>query len=318
MKAVILDVDTLAPDDLDLSALMAQVENWQLYPHTSASQLHERIADADIVLTNKVVIDARAIASAKQLKLIAAMATGFNHIDVDAAKQQGVVVCNAVGYSTASVVQHCFALMLSLATRLTRYHHAVQRGDWQASQQFCLLDYPIIELAGKTLGIIGYGELGQKVAAVARAMDINVLVAESLNGASNKGRVPLDTLLAESDVVSVHCPLTEQTRHLIDSRALAIMKRGSLLINTARGGIVDELALAEALRSGHLAGAGIDVLAQEPPTQNSVLLSGDIDNLLLTPHSAWGSRESRQRLIAQLTAVIEAYKAGRPIQQVQQ
>ena len=316
MKAVILDLDTLAPSDLDLSALIAEVDDWQLYPHTSPSQLLERIADADIVLSNKVVIGADAIASAKQLKLIAVMATGTNNIDLAAARAHGVTVSNALGYSTASVVQLCFGLMLSLATRLSDYQQAVSRGDWQASQQFCLLDYPIAELAGKTLGIIGYGELGKKVAVIAQAMDMNVIVAESLSGASNDDRVALNTLLAESDVVTLHCPLTDQTRNLIDDSALARMKRGSFLINTARGGIIDESALAQALRSGHLAGAGIDVLAEEPPAKHSVLLAGDIPNVLITPHCAWGSRESRQRLVGQLVAVIDGFIAGRPIQQV--
>ena len=316
MKAVILDLDTLAPSDLDLSALIAEVDDWQLYPHTSPSQLLERIADADIVLSNKVVIGADAIASAKQLKLIAVMATGTNNIDLAAARAHGVTVSNALGYSTASVVQLCFGLMLSLATRLSDYQQAVSRGDWQASQQFCLLDYPIAELAGKTLGIIGYGELGKKVAVIAQAMDMNVIVAESLSGASNDDRVSLNTLLAESDVVTLHCPLTDQTRNLIDDSALARMKRGSFLINTARGGIIDESALAQALRSGHLAGAGIDVLAEEPPAKHSVLLAGDIPNVLITPHCAWGSRESRQRLVGQLVAVIDGFIAGRPIQQV--
>lgn len=316
MKAVILDLDTLAPSDLDLSALIAEVDDWQLYPHTSPSQLLERIADADIVLSNKVVIGADAIASAKQLKLIAVMASGTNNIDLAAARAHGVTVSNALGYSTASVVQLCFGLMLSLATRLSDYQQAVSRGDWQASQQFCLLDYPIAELAGKTLGIIGYGELGKKVAVIAQAMDMNVIVAESLSGASNDDRVSLNTLLAESDVVTLHCPLTDQTRNLIDGSALARMKRGSFLINTARGGIIDESALAQALRSGHLAGAGIDVLAEEPPAKHSVLLAGDIPNVLITPHCAWGSRESRQRLVGQLVAVIDGFIAGRPIQQV--
>lgn len=317
MKAVILDLDTLAPNDLDLSALMAQVDDWQLYPHTTPSQLSERIADADIVLSNKVVLNAEAIASAKRLKLIVVMATGVNNIDLEAAKIKEVMVCNALGYSTASVVQHCFALMLALATRLLDYQQAVRCGDWQASPHFCLLDYPVVELAGKTLGIIGYGELGKKVAAIARAMDMQVIVAESLHGASNEGRVPLKALLAQSDVISLHCPLTARTRNLIDCHALATMKRGSLLINTARGGIVDESALVQALQSGHLAGAGIDVLATEPPPKDSILLADNIPNLVLTPHSAWGSRESRQRLVAQLAAVVRGFIAASPIQQVQ-
>lgn len=317
MKAVILDLETLAPDDLDLSLLMDQVGCWQIHAATSPDQLLERIVDADIVLSNKVPITAEVMASAKQLKLIAVMATGTNNIDLPAAKARGITVCNAVGYSTASVVQHCFALMLSLATRLPDYQQAVERGEWQASEQFCLLNFPITELAGKTLGIIGYGDLGKKVAAIAQVMDMKVVVAQSMSGASNDDRVPLKSLLAQSDVVSLHCPLSEQTRHLIDREALALMKPNSFLINTARGGIVDENALADALSAGQLAGAAMDVLAEEPPRENSALLSADIPNLLITPHSAWGSRESRQRLVVQLANVIKAFLSGQAIQQVQ-
>lgn len=316
MKAVILDLDTLAPSDLDLSVLIDQADDWQLYPHTSPSQLIERIADADIVLTNKVVLDDGAIAAAAKLQLIAVMATGTNNVNLQAASKRGVVVCNAAAYSTPSVVQHCFALMLALATRLPDYMTAVNRGQWQLSRQFCLLDFPIQELADKTLGIIGYGNLGQKVASVAKAFDMKVLVAESFCGNSNDGRVPLDALLADSDVVSLHCPLNEQTKHLLSRQKLALMKPTAWLINTARGGIVDEGALAEALKNASLAGAAMDVLAEEPPQANSVLLQGDIPNLLMTPHSAWGSRESRQRLVYQLAEVIAAFYRHQPIQQV--
>lgn len=318
-KAVILDLDTLGPDDLDLTELYSQAGNWQVYGNTAKQHVAERIANAEIVLTNKVPIDAACMAHAKQLKLIVVMATGTNNIDLKTAVRAGITVCNAVNYSTAAVVQHTFALILALTTRLLDYTRAVDRGDWQQSDTFCMLDYPITELAGKNIGIIGYGNLGCKVAAVAQALDMQVLVAESLSASGRDigfDRMPIEQLMTEADIVTLHCPLTEATRHLINAKKLAQMKPSALLINTARGGIVDEQALAKALQAGTIAGAALDVLAEEPPGLNSLLLQGDTPNLLVSPHIAWASRESRQRLVAQLVAVIKAYRRGKPVQVV--
>ncbi|MCR8921805.1 D-2-hydroxyacid dehydrogenase [Dasania sp. GY-MA-18] len=317
MKGVILDFDTLAAEDLQLSELMAQLDDWSIYPSTSPEQVQERIAAAEVVLSNKVRLDAETIKQNPQLKLIAAMATGTDHIAVAQAKAQGIVVCNARAYSTASVAQHTITLMLALSTRLLDYHQAVQQGAWSKNHFFCLLDYPIQELAGKTLGLIGYGNLAKKVAAIAQAFDMEIIIAESLTGdKSQPGRLPLNTVLAQADIISLHCPLSEHTRNLITDQQLALMKSTALLINTARGGIVDESALAQALKSGVIAGAAMDVLATEPPAEDSVLLQKDIPNLIITPHSAWASRGSRQRLVDQLAAIVSAYKAGDPIQQV--
>jgi glycerate dehydrogenase len=240
-------------------------------------------------------------------------ATGTNNIDLEAAAERGITVCNCQSYGTPSVVQHVFALILTLATRLCDYRQAVAEGRWQLADQFCLLDYPIQELAGKTLGIIGYGELGRSVARIAEAFGMRILIAQR-PGTSEpvEDRIPLATLLPQLDILTLHCPLTSETRGLIGAWELALMRRNALLINTARGGIVDELALAEALKRGALGGAGVDVLTEEPPVQGNPLLAGDIPNLIVTPHCAWGSREARQRLVAQLAENIQGFLTGKP------
>ena len=316
MKAVILDYASLAPADLDLSALRNSIADWQIYDATLPEQTAERIRDADIVFSNKVFIGAAEMRGAAQLKLISVMATGTNNVELAAAKAQGITVCNAVGYSTPSVVQHTFALLLALATQLPGYQRDVANGLWQKSPFFCLLDYPVMELAGKTIGIIGYGMLGKAVADVARAFGMKVLVAASSSGRVEADRLPLTELLPQVDILTLHCPLSDQTRNLLNADTLKLMKQGALLINTARGGIVDDQALADSLRSGHLGGAGIDVIANEPPRDGNPLLAADIPNLILTPHTAWASRESRQRLVDQLHAVVLAFVQGKPINQV--
>lgn len=316
MKGVILDLDTLSSHDLVLDNLQLQLEEWEYYPYTHQADVAERIKTADVVLTNKVPISRAVMVQAKQLKLIAVMATGTDVVDIKAADDCGVSVCNAVAYSTASVAQHTLMLILSLCTRLIDYTHAVDRGDWQKSHSFCLLDYPIQELAGKKLGIIGYGNLGRKVASIAKAFDMEVLIAESFSekeGRSQELRLSMPELLAQADVISLHCPLTPQTQQLINANAISLMKPSAMLINTARGGLIDDIALISALKEGRLAGAAIDVLDKEPPSDDSLLLQGDIPNLIVSPHIAWASRESRQRLIDQLADVINAFRGGKPI-----
>ncbi|WP_421864045.1 2-hydroxyacid dehydrogenase [Motiliproteus sp.] len=316
MKAVFLDQGSLDRSDLDLSAIAAQVDELMLFDRTQPSEVAARLAGVQIAIVNKVVLDAALIESLPNLKLICIAATGTNNVDLQAAAKQGVVVSNCQGYGTASVVQHTLCLMLALATRLPDYSAAVQRGDWGRSEQFCLLDFPIMELAGKTLGIVGYGELGQGVARIAEALGMEVLIAARPGTVPAEGRLALEQLLPRVDLLSLHCPLTDQSRHLIDSRALALMKPGALLINAARGGIVDEPALAQALKSGHLGGAAMDVLSQEPPRDGNVLLDPDIPNLILTPHSAWGSQEARQRIVEQIGENIEAFIQSAPIRAV--
>lgn len=312
MLGVFLDRDTVDRGDLDLAALLGVLPDWRLHTYTSPDQLAERLAEATVVVSNKVRLDAAAFAVAPQLRLVCVAATGTNNVDLDAAQRHGVTVCNVRGYATPAVVQHVYALMLALTTRLPEYQRDVAAGRWQASPYFCLLDHPIRELAGRTLGIVGYGELGSAVAQVAAVFGLSVLIAQRASGAAQAGRVALAELLPQVDVLSLHCPLTPLTRGLIGARELALMKPDALLINTARGGLVDEVALAAALRAGRLGGAGIDVLAEEPPRAANPLLATDIPNLIVTPHIAWASREARQRVIDAIAANIRAFLAGTP------
>jgi glycerate dehydrogenase len=311
MRGVLLDLDTLG-DDLDLGRLEASLDAWQLHPVTTPDEVAARIAGAEVVVSNKVVLDAATVAAADRLRFIAVAATGTNNVDLDAARAAGVTVSNVTAYGTPSVAQHVFTLLLTLTTRLLDYRAAVIDGRWAASPHFCLLDYPIRELAGKTLGIVGYGELGQGVARLAEAFGMTVLVAQRPGGPAQAGRVPLDELLPQVDVLTLHCPLNEATQNLIGAQELAAMRDDAVLINTARGGIVDEAALAAALRTGTLGGAGFDVLTVEPPVDGNPLLESDIPNLIVTPHIAWAARESRQRLIDQVAENIERFRAGDP------
>ncbi|SDJ70181.1 D-2-hydroxyacid dehydrogenase [Microbulbifer yueqingensis] len=309
MRGVFLDTLTIKPGELDTSGLEASLDHWDFYETTGPGQVAERIAEADVVITNKVVLDRELIENAPNLQLICVCATGTNNIDQAAAEERGIPVRNVSGYASASVPQHALALILGLATRWHQYHHDVMAGRWSDSPVFCMLDYPVMELAGKKLGIIGYGDLGRKTADLCRALGMQILVAESFTGEDKEGRVPLPQLLAESDVVSLHCPLTDATEKLVNGKFLAAMKPGALLVNTARGGLVDEQALAEALKTGHLGGAALDVLSEEPPPADHPLLAGDIPNLVVTPHMAWISRESRQRLLDGVVANIREWQS---------
>ncbi|HRY15977.1 MAG: 2-hydroxyacid dehydrogenase [Candidatus Competibacteraceae bacterium] len=317
MRGVFLDRDSLDSGDLDFGNLNRVLPELHCYSATAADEVAERIADAEVVISNKVQLDAATLEQARRLKLICVAATGVNNIDLEAAARRGLTVCNCRGYGTASVVQHVFALLLSLMTRLPEYRQAVREGRWQQARQFCLLDYPIRELAGKTLGIVGYGELGQGVARVAEVFGMKVLVAQRPGAVEEQeGRIPLPILLPQVDVLSLHCPLTSETRGLIGAWELALMKRDAILINTARGGLVDETLLANALRQGALGGAGVDVLSLEPPVNGNPLLALDIPNLIVTPHSAWGSRESRQRMVEQLAENIQGWLDGKSVRVV--
>jgi glycerate dehydrogenase len=311
MRGVFLDAGSLVQSAMDMTPLECESIGWGYYDSTPPAAVRERIAEAEIVITNKVVLDEGSLGTAKQLKLICIAATGTNNVDLEAARRRGITVCNVRGYTTPSVVEHVFALLLALMRHLPEYHRAVRSGRWQRSVHFSFIDFPIHELRGKVLGIVGYGELGRAVARVAEAFGMRVMIAERPAMATRAGRVALSELLPTVDVLTLHCPLTAETRGLIGARELQLMKRGAVLINTARGAIVDELALLEAVRSRHLGGAGVDVLSQEPPVDNP-LLSADVPNLIVTPHIAWASRESRQRLINELAANIQAYLQGRP------
>ena len=318
MRGVILDCDSLGPNDLDLSALYNLGVEWTVYPDCEASRIVERIADADIVLTNKTPIDAATLSQAPELKLVSLLATGTNIVDLKAASEASVIVCNAVNYGTASVMQHVWGLILALTTNLPSYSRNAVDGTWAESQLFCLLDYPVRELEGKTLGIVGAGDLGSAVAGAAQAFGMQVLFA-ALTGREyqdNLPRLPLHKLLPMVDVLSLHCPLTEQTQGMIGATELALMKRTAILINSARGGLIDEVALREALLSGALAGAGLDVLSQEPPIDGNVLIDSAVPNLIITPHTAWAAVEARQRLVGQMVENITAFLEGKPLRQV--
>ena len=309
MKGVFLDLASLDNEDLNLEPLHVALDEWDLYPSTETAEVAARLQGAEVVVSNKVVLSREALASTATLRLICVAATGTNNVDLDAARERGIIVTNVRAYGTASVVQHVFTLMLSLQRRIPAYQQAIRQGRWEQSRFFCLLDYPIEELGGKVLGIIGFGELGQAVAKAAACFDMEVRVARRDVDDTRPDRVPLDDLLAETDVLSLHCPLTAKNRGLIGEAQLKRMKSSAILINAARGGLVDETALVIALRQGWIAGAGIDVLEIEPPDGSSPLL-GDVPNLILTPHIAWASRTARQRLLDQLVDIIHGYRQG--------
>lgn len=298
MRGCFLDAGSVGAD-LDWTRLRGALDDWQWHHNTRPAQLAERLAGVAVAVTNKVVLDAEAIAGARHLRLICVAATGYNNIDLDAAAARGIPVVNVTGYATRSVSQHVLALMLAFATRWRDYDRAVAAGAWQRAEFFCLLDYPIEELAGRTLGLVGYGELAAAVANLAEAFGMRIVVAERPHAERLRpGRTAFDDVLGQSDYLSLHCPLTATTRGLIDAAALARMKPGAVLINTARGAIVDSQALIDALRAGAIAGAAIDVLDREPPPREGhPLLAAELDNLIITPHSAWASRSARQRVI---------------------
>ena len=315
MNAVFLDYESLDKNDLDFSALHAVFSQLELYPSTLATQVLARVQHADVIISNKVVLDAETLKQCSSLKLILISATGTNNIDLAQAKAQGITVCNCQGYGTSSVAQHTLMLMLALATSVIQYDRAVKQGEWNKSPIFCLLDFPIVELAGKTLGILGYGELGQAVAKLAEAFGMKIIVG-ALPNRSTENRVALSELLPQVDFLSLHCPLTEETCDLIDSQVFECMKPTAFLINCARGGIVNEQALATALRTGQIAGAATDVLSIEPPKEGNVLFADDIPNLIITPHSAWGSVDARQRIVNQMVENMQAFSQGKALRQV--
>ena len=312
MQIVFLDLASVDSGDLDQHCLQQVAGQWQLHAHTELEQIRVRIAAADVVVTNKVPLTAELINAAPNLKLICVAATGTNNVDLVAARRRGIPVCNARAYATPSVVQHVFCLLLMLLRRIPQYTQAVQTGLWQLSPQFCLLDFPIEELTGKRLGIVGYGELGRAVAHVAKAFGMPVLIAQRESAVPQTDRVPLAELLTQVDILSLHCPLTEHNRHMIGKTQLALMKPGAILINTARGGLVEEAALLESLSARHLGGAGIDVLAIEPPEADNVLLAARLPNLIITPHIAWASRQARQRLLQEVIDNILGFVEGQP------
>jgi glycerate dehydrogenase len=309
-RAVFLDHTSLDLGDLDLSALRNSFSDLQLCEQTTPDQVIERLQGASVAISNKIMLNAQTLAACPELKLILIAATGTNNVDLDAARAHGITVSNCQGYGTPSVAQHTIMLLLALATRLSDYQKAVGEGRWQQAKQFCLLDFPIVELEGKTLGLLGHGELGGAVARLAEAFGMRVLLGQLPGRPARTDRLPLDELLAQIDALTLHCPLNEHTRNFISTRELALLKPGAFVVNTARGGLIDEQALADALRNGHLGGAATDVLSVEPPTAGNPLLASDIPRLIVTPHNAWGSREARQRIVGQLTENAQGFFNG--------
>ena len=310
MKAVFLDYASMGPD-LDLQPLRDIFPDLELYSDTTPAEIGDRIRGVEFVFTNKMQLTEPLLRANDSLRYIGLTATGTDNIDLLTAKAHGIAVANIRAYCTQSVVEHVFGTLLMLTHNLERYKAAVRAGEWQTSDDFCLLAFPVRELSAMTLGIVGYGELGRGVARIAEAFGMTVQVAARPGSDSVPAdRVAFDTLLEQADVISLHCPLNDATRNLFDANAFARMKPGAILINTARGAIVDSAALVAALEGGRLAAAAIDALAQEPPVDGDPLLDYAGSNLIVTPHIAWATNEARQNAIHELAANAAAFLAG--------
>ena len=312
MKIVVLDGHTLNPGDLDWSPLQRLGET-KIFRRSTREEILERSADADIVLSNKAVLDRPVLEKLQNLKLIAVTATGFNNIDVTAASELGILVCNASKYGSASVAQHTFALILELTNQCGLHSNSVKNGAWSQSKDWSYHLRPMVGLAGKTLGIVGFGNIGQQVAGIAQGFGMKVLANHKHPERDQRpgvAFVSLDELLTKSDIVSLHCPLTNENKGFINAQNLALMKPSAFLINTSRGPLINESDLKEALVSEKIKGAGLDVLSQEPPLPNHPLTA--IKNCLITPHHAWATKESRQRLMDIVVNNIKSFIHGTP------
>jgi glycerate dehydrogenase len=313
MKIVALDGYTLNPGDLSWAPLESLGE-FTAYDRTPPAEVIERAKGAGVILTNKVPLNRETVESLTDLKLIAVTATGYNIIDTATAKSRGVAVCNIPEYSTPTVAQHVISLLMELTTHVGHHARTVREGRWSKAIDWCYWDFPLVELSGQTLGIVGYGRIGQAVAKIARALGMNV-IANRRPGASSftdegTRRVELDELFTASDVISLHCPLTPETTKLVNASRLALMKPTAYLINTARGALIDEPALAKALNNEQIAGAGLDVLTTEPPAADNPLIGAK--NCIITPHIAWASLPARQRAMQITVENIRLFLAGRP------
>lgn len=312
MNIVILDNYTLNPGDLDDSALRA-LGNVTVYDRTSQEEIVARSSDADIIIVNKVVLSAEIIAKLPVLRYIGVVATGYNNIDVEAAKKQNIIVTNVKAYGTASVAQHTFALLLALVNRIETHSQSVFAGEWASSKDFAYTKSALTELAGKTIGLIGLGDIGSQIAKIASAFGMKVIAyRKNPNLTRNKHitMVPLEAIFKNSDVVSLHCPLNEETREIINSVTLSQMKQSSILLNTGRGLLINEADLAKALGEGIIGGAGLDVLSTEPPATDNPLLSAP--NCVITPHIAWATFEARTRLLQMATENLKSFIDGNP------
>ncbi|WP_116475672.1 D-2-hydroxyacid dehydrogenase [Zobellella maritima] len=311
MKLAFLDTDTLAPG-IQLRPPGFD-HRWQGYGHTPPEQVQQRLADVDIAIVNKVKLNRETLSALPRLRLVAIAATGSDNVDLAACRELGIAVCNIRDYARNSVPEHVLALIMALGRNLLAYHSSVQAGRWQESGQFCYFDYPIRDLAGQTLGLIGYGTIARDVEKLARALGMQVMVAARKGQVAGAGRVEFDEVLARADIISLHCPLNADTRHLISTREFELMQSHTLLINAGRGGLVDEDALLTALDQQQIGGAGFDVVSEEPPSPTHPLMKAarQYSNFILTPHVAWASQAAMQRLADQLIDNIEAFVAGR-------
>lgn len=307
---VFLDAATLG--DADLSPLQQADCQLTLHDYTDTADIISRLQHADIAIVNKCVLDATILQQLPRLKAIMIAATGTDNVDIVAANQAGIRVENVRNYAETAVPQQVFALLLALTNQLVGYHQAVSTGHWAKSKSFCLLDYPIMELADKTIVIVGYGALGQTTARLAEAFGMKVIIAERPGALSARpGRTLLHEAFAIADVVSLHCPLTAETKHLLNTERISWLKPGAIIINTARGALIEPQALIAALQQGQLKAAGLDVLAQEPPAADDPLLNSTLANLLITPHTGWASSEARARMVNKIAANIANFITDR-------
>lgn len=313
MKMVILDAHTLNPGDLDWAPLQ-EIGSCLIHDFTEADEIVERAAGNDVILTNKVALTAEIIAELPDLRYIGVLATGVNMVDLDAAKEHGIIVTNVPGYGADSVAQMTFALLLELVHQVGHHALLAKNGSWSRSLYFSLYDRPLTELAGKTLGIVGYGKIGRQVARIAEAFNMRVLIStahpEKYRSEEEVDFIDVDNLFSESDIISLNCPLTDETKHLVNTARLARVKQGALLINTGRGQLIDEAEVVEALEEGYLGGYATDVLSIEPPDEDNPLFNAP--NCIVTPHIAWATKEARQRLLNIVVSNLVAYKDGTP------
>ncbi len=307
MTAVLLDKSTIG-NDISLQDIENQCELIS-YDTTSEKEVFDRIKNAEIIITNKVIIGKTEMQVAENLKLICVAATGYNNIDIEEAKKRNIVVSNVKDYSTDSVAQTVFGYILAILNSMADTAHDVKNGLWQKSPVFTMLNHPFIELKGKNLGIIGYGTIGKRVAEIGKVFGMNILISESLqNSKSSPARLPLKEFLQQSDILTIHTPLTERTKNLISEKELKLMKKSAVLINAARGGIVNEQDLHDALVNKEISYAAVDVLTQEPPKNNNILFKAP--NIIITPHIAWTSFEARQKLLAGISENIKLFLTG--------
>ena len=312
MKAVFLDFATMGPDDLDPSPLTDLLPDLTFFNVTPEELTAERVKDAEFVFTNKIRFDDETLGGAKSLRFIGLTATGTDNVDLSGADKYGIAVCNIRAYCTQSVVEHVFAVLLNFTHNISQYAKIVRNGEWQESDEFCMLKYPIRELSGMTLGIVGHGVLGRGVEKIAREFGMTVLIARrpGISAKHDDGRTDFRELLGCADAITLHCPLSDDTKNLFGEEEFRLMKPDAILINTARGRLIDSAALAAALGNGEIGAAAIDVLPNEPPADGNPLLDYDGSNLIITPHVAWATKEARQNAINELAANVAAFLQG--------